>query len=206
VDVLVLAKAPIPGRVKTRLCPPCTPEEAADVAAAALADTLVAASTCGADRVVVALDGEPGDWLPRGAIVVGQGAGPLSVRLATAWSAARGPTLQIGMDTPQVAAGELASALDRLEDRAAVLGLACDGGWWAIGMRAPRPGVFAGIATSMRDTGRRQLERLRALGLDPAPLDEHRDVDTWTDALEVASLAPSTRFAAAVASVAAVHS
>ena len=43
VTVIVLAKAPVAGRVKTRLCPPCTPAEAATLAEAALADTLAAA-------------------------------------------------------------------------------------------------------------------------------------------------------------------
>jgi rSAM/selenodomain-associated transferase 1 len=200
-DLLVLAKAPVPGRVKTRLCPPCTPAEAAAVAGAALADTLFAASTCGADRLVVALDGEPGGWLPPGAVVVRQGGGSLADRLATAWSAARGPTVQIGMDTPQVGSEELASALGELDRHPAVLGLASDGGWWAIGMRTPRSDVFAGIPTSVGETGALQRSRLRELGLEPALLDERRDVDTWDDAREVARLAPTTRFAAAVGAI-----
>ena len=57
--LIVLAKAPVPGRVKTRLCPPATPEQAASLAAAALADTLAAALRVPAAQVVVALDGEP---------------------------------------------------------------------------------------------------------------------------------------------------
>src|ERR1700753_3823247 len=64
VHVLVMAKEPIPGRGKPRLSPPCTPQEAAALAAAALADVLAAATTCGADRVVLALDGRPGAWCP----------------------------------------------------------------------------------------------------------------------------------------------
>ena len=78
-DLLVLAKEPIPGRVKTRLCPPCTPAEAARLAAACLADTLEAACAAGADRVLVALDGRPGDWLPPGVRVVGQGSGGVRI-------------------------------------------------------------------------------------------------------------------------------
>ena len=60
VNLLVMAKAPVAGRVKTRLCPPCTPAEAAAIAEAALADTLDAVAACGAGRRIVALDGEPG--------------------------------------------------------------------------------------------------------------------------------------------------
>ena len=64
--LLVIAKSPAPGRVKTRLTPPCTPEQAAQLAGAALSDTLAAASrTRRAARRVLVLDGAPGAWLPR---------------------------------------------------------------------------------------------------------------------------------------------
>ncbi|HEV2636415.1 MAG TPA: DUF2064 domain-containing protein [Actinocrinis sp.] len=63
--LIVLAKAPVPGRVKTRLCPPFTPEQAAGLAEAALRDTLRAAMRTTADHLLVYLDGEPGPWLPR---------------------------------------------------------------------------------------------------------------------------------------------
>src|SRR3954447_17694456 len=100
--LLVMAKSPVPGRVKTRLCPPCSPGEAAAVAEAALADTLDAVAACGADRKIVALDGEPGDWLPAGFELIRQCRGSLTDRLAHAWSATGGGGVQIGMDTPQV--------------------------------------------------------------------------------------------------------
>ncbi|HEY8525768.1 MAG TPA: DUF2064 domain-containing protein [Acidimicrobiales bacterium] len=204
-DVIVLAKEPVPGRVKTRLCPPCTPGEAAALAAAALADTLAAARASGADRVVLALDGRPGAWCPPGVEVVPQGAGPLNRRLAAAWSATPGPAVQVGMDTPQVTAADLDRALDALagDGIGAVLGPAADGGWWAIGLRRPHPEAFAGVPMSRADTGARQLARLEALGLRTALLPVRTDVDTWTDALAVADAAPATRFAAAVRALAA---
>lgn len=200
VDLIVLAKQPIAGRVKTRLCPPCTPTTAAALAEAALADTLEAACGSGADRVVLALDGRPGDWCPTGVEIVGQGTGPLANRLSTAWRHTRGPALQVGMDTPQVTAAELGSALTALEapGAAAVLGPAHDGGWWALGMRRPHVAAFAGIATSRPDTGARQAQRLVELGLALRYLPTQRDVDEWDDAVAVAAAAPATRFAAAV--------
>lgn len=201
-DLLVLAKEPVPGRVKTRLCPPCTPPGAARIAEAALADTLEAAVASGADRVVLALEGAPGDWCPPGVVVVPQGEGHLADRLATAWRATVGPALQIGMDTTQVSAAELGSAMDLLEAPGtdAVLGPAADGGWWAIGFAAAAPsGAFRGIATSRADTGARQRRRLEELGLRCATLGEAVDVDTWDDALLVAGRHPRLRFAAAVA-------
>jgi glycosyltransferase A (GT-A) superfamily protein (DUF2064 family) len=200
VDLIVLAKEPVPGRVKTRLCPPCSPREAADIAAAALADTLAAALASGADRVVLALDGRPGAWCPPGVAVVSQGGGGLDRRLAAAWAATAGPAVQVGMDTPQVAASDLGAAMAALGEPAtdAVLGAADDGGWWAIGLHRPHPLAFDGVPMSRPDTGARQRARLVALGLRVRPLPTRTDVDTWSDAVAVATAAPDTRFADAV--------
>lgn len=201
-QLLVLAKEPVAGKVKTRLCPPCTPAEAAMIAEASLADTLDAAVASGAERVLVALDGEPGPWLPAGVTVVPQGEGPFDRRLAQAWSHATGPALQIGMDTPQADAGLLARCLATLEvpDVDAALGVAPDGGWWAIGMRDPDPEVFIGVATSRPDTGLRQWQRLVA-GRRAVSLPELRDVDSFADALAVAVDVPGSRFARCVDAV-----
>ena len=199
-DLVVLAKAPVAGRVKTRLCPPCTLAEAAALAEAALCDTLDAAAGAGADRLLVALDGRPGDWMPRSAVVVDQGTGTLAQRLARAWSHVRHGALQIGMDTPQVTSTLLGDGLAALERRETdtLLGLAEDGGWWALGMTPPDPGAFTGVPMGRDDTGDRQRTRLRALGRRVTLLPTLRDVDTAADASAVAALAPHTRFAHAV--------
>jgi len=68
--LLVIAKQPLPGRVKTRLVPPCTPGQAAALAEAALADTLHTVLAAPARRRVLVLDGEPGPWLPPGFDIV----------------------------------------------------------------------------------------------------------------------------------------
>jgi len=78
--VTVIAKSPVPGRVKTRLCPPCTIQQAADVAAAALADTLDAIDEAVATmpvRRVLLLDGAPPAWVPKGYEIVEQSEGGL---------------------------------------------------------------------------------------------------------------------------------
>lgn len=196
--LLVLAKAPVPGRVKTRLSPPLTTVEAAEVAEAALADTLEAVAGCGADRLIVALDGEPGPWLPSGFEVVPQIPGSFNERLAAAWAFAGGPGLQIGMDTPQVTAALLDECLAAVVGQGSALGLAVDGGWWAIGFAEPHPDAFEGVPMSRDDTGRRQLERLRALGLQIAELPVLRDLDDAEDARAIAAEAPGTRTARAV--------
>ncbi len=77
-----------------------------------------------------------------------------------------------------------------------MLGLAADGGWWAIGLHRPAD-VFHGIETSRHDTGQRQLDRLRSLGLTTSLLPTRRDVDLPDDVELVADEAPGTRFAAA---------
>jgi rSAM/selenodomain-associated transferase 1 len=203
VTFLVIAKKPKPGAVKTRLCPPCTPEEAADIAAAALADTLAAVSRTPAGRRVVVLDGEPGPWLPSGFDVVAQTAGGLDRRLAGAFAVSVGPAVLVGMDTPQCTPADLARAADLLCTRGvdAVLGPAADGGFWAIGLRAARPEVFLGIEMSTPRTGAAQRARLAELGLRTRLLPVQRDVDRYSDARAVAASIPASSFAAAVARV-----
>ena len=120
--ILVLAKEPVPGRVKTRLQPPLTTVQAADVAAAALHDTLSAADTTGATDRVLALEGAVGPWLPEGWRVIEQRGRTFPERLAAAWCEQPGPTLQIGMDTPQVTTSQLDDAMAFLDEHDCVLG------------------------------------------------------------------------------------
>ena len=194
--VLVMAKSPVPGRVKTRLCPPCTPGEAAALAEAALADTLEAVVACGADRRIVALDGAPGPWLPPGFEVVPQVAGTFDRRLAGAWTAAGGPGMQIGMDTPQVTPDLLDQGLAALDTAGAALGPALDGGWWAIALQAPDPRVFLDIPMSTSATGAAQLARLQDLGLAVAVLPTLVDLDTIDDLPAVTESGSAIRTAA----------
>lgn len=194
--VLVMAKAPVPGRVKTRLCPPCTAKQAAAVAEAALADTLEAVAACRAARRIVALDGAPGPWLPAGFRVIPQRGRGLAERLANAWRDAGGPGIQIGMDTPQVTTAELDRLLTLVRPGTAVLGHALDGGWWVIGLDGVDPHmVFGGIPMSTELTGHCQDRRLRSLGLTVAHASPRRDIDTAADVDRVSAQAPWLRTA-----------
>jgi uncharacterized protein len=201
--LLVIAKQPVPGRVKTRLVPPCTYEQAAGLAEAALADTLHTAAMLPARRRVLVLDGRPGPWLPAGFEVVPQCAGPLDERLAGAFAAARGPALLIGMDTPQVTPGLLNVDWEAAD---AYFGPAADGGFWALGLRVPDPALLRGVPMSTPGTGAVQRARLLAAGLRVADLPQLRDVDTAADAVAVARQAPRSRFAARARQLAAVLS
>ena len=201
--LLVIAKQPVPGRVKTRLVPPCTHEQAAALAEAALADTLHTVLTAPARRRVLVLDGRPGPWLPPGFDIVPQCGGPLDERLAAAFAAVRGPALLIGMDTPQVTPGLLTVDWQAAD---AVFGPAADGGFWALGLRVPDPALLRGVPMSTSSTGAIQRARLLAAGLRVADLPQLRDVDTAADAVAVARQAPRSRFAARARELAAVLS
>ncbi|TXS41911.1 TIGR04282 family arsenosugar biosynthesis glycosyltransferase [Streptomyces sp. OR43] len=196
--LLVIAKEPLPGRVKTRLTPPYSPTEAARLAEAALADTLRTVRALPAARRVVVLDGRPGPWLPPGIEVAEQGPGGLDERLAAAFAACTGPTLLIGMDTPQITAADLAPALcpTAWDVCGAWFGPAEDGGFWALGLAEPDPGLLRGVPMSVPETGALQRRRLVDAGLSVRDLPLLRDVDTAADAAHVAALAPDGRFAA----------
>jgi len=196
-EILVMAKAPTPGRAKTRLCPPLSLDQAAQLAEAALIDTLEAVGCSRAGRRTLVLDGVPGPWLAPGFRVVAQRGTGFDVRLANAFHETLGPALLVGMDTPQITPPLLDDAMRRLLSPGvdAVLGSAKDGGWWIIGLRRADPRVFLGVPMSSPVTGRAQRDRLRRLGLRCAELPVLRDVDRFEDALAVAELAPATRFA-----------
>lgn len=192
-----MAKAPAPGRTMTRLTPPCSPAEAARLAAAALDDTLRTAVATPGVRTVVVLDGEAGEWLPAGCPVVAQSRGTLDDRIADAFERLGGPTMMIGADTPQLTTRDLGDAASALRGPGAdaVLGPATDGGFWIIGLTRPDRAVLAGVPMSTPDTGREQRDRMKARGLRVADLREMRDVDTAADAVRVARSRPGSRFA-----------
>jgi len=203
VQILVLAKTPVPGRVKTRLCPPCTPHQAAAIAAAALEDTLDAVTATPVAARVLVIDGAlpaPSGWGR-----VAQRGGPLGERLAHAYADTAVPgraSLLIGMDTPQAGSALLAESTLRLAEEGtdAVLGLAEDGGWWALGLRDPAHAeVLRDVPMSTGDTGALTLAALQRRGLRVTLLPSLSDVDIMADAYAVAALCPAgSRFAAAV--------
>jgi glycosyltransferase A (GT-A) superfamily protein (DUF2064 family) len=209
-SVLVMAKAPVAGQAKTRLAAVVGDAAAAELAAAALLDTLDAgAAAYPPERRVLALSGDLGsacraeelrtaarDW-----IVVRQGGQTFAERLVDghrqAHRLAGGPVVQIGMDTPQVLPGLLRGLADlaHTQDRP-VLGPAVDGGWWVLATtHVHQATVLSGVPMSRPDTGRLTAAALEAVGAPPLPAPELRDVDHVEDAHHVADEAPGTRFA-----------
>ncbi len=198
-----MAKAPVPGRVKTRLCPPCSPPEAALLARASLEDTLATARDTFPGHVVVMLDGEPGAWLPPDVRVMAQRQGDFARRLAGAFLDAGTPALAIAGDTPQITPALLALAATHLLSPGvdAVLGPTDDGGYWVIGLRRADPEVFIGVPMSTSRTASAQRDRLVQLGLSWLELPSLRDVDTFEDAVAVAAGVPGSRFSAMLSEV-----
>jgi rSAM/selenodomain-associated transferase 1 len=206
-QVVVIAKEPVPGRVKTRLTPPYTPAQAAALAEAALTDTLAAVSETPVARRVLALDGTPGGWLPPRFSVIAQRGGGLDERIAWALEDARAflpvPVVLIGMDTPQVTPALLAAAAEPLLSGAAdaTFGMAEDGGFWLLGLRETDPELLLGVPMSRPDTGSRQLLRLERAGLRVRMLPALIDVDTAAEAERIAAETPGSRFAACLAAM-----
>ncbi|MBX7435058.1 DUF2064 domain-containing protein [Mycobacterium sp. Y57] len=216
VSVLVVAKAPVPGLAKTRLAASLGDAAAADIAAAALLDTLDAVAGAPVAARVVAMTGDLGD-AARGAeirsrlsefTVLEQRGDDFAARLANAHAdtaVATGglPVLQIGMDTPQVSAELIGRCAEALVDRGTVLGMACDGGWWILGVTdAASAGCLRDVPMSAPDTGAVTLTALRHTGLDVELMCELADVDTIDDIAEVRrACPPGSRFARATSMV-----
>jgi rSAM/selenodomain-associated transferase 1 len=208
VTVIVIAKMPVPGQVKTRLTPPLSPQQAAQLARAALVDTLEVVMAAPVARRVLALsNSEPGTtppWVPADFEVIPQRDGGLDERLAGAFTDAYAgglPMVLIGMDTPQVTASLLTDAAIPLVsgEADAVLGPAADGGFWLLGLRSPNWSLLRGVPMSRADTGQAQLDRLQSAGLRVALMPELTDVDYARDALRVAADIPASRFSAVLA-------
>ena len=216
VVVLVVAKAPVPGQAKTRLAASVGDTAAADIAAAALLDTLDAVAAAPVAARVVALTGElsaasSGAEITAGRadfIVVPQRGADFAERLANAHidaAAASGglPVLQIGMDTPQVTDELIGDCARELLAADAVLGLARDGGWWLLGVtEGAMADCLRAIPMSRSDTGAVTLAALENTGNHVSLVPTLADVDTIGDVDEVRRVcAPGSRFVRATRDV-----
>jgi glycosyltransferase A (GT-A) superfamily protein (DUF2064 family) len=195
VVVLVVAKAPVRGQAKTRLAASVGDRAAADIAAAALLDTLDAVAAANVVARVVALTGDlngasAGEEIRSSLAdftVVPQRGATFAERLANAHvdaaKAAGGlPVLQIGMDTPQVSADLIGECARELLAADAVLGLARDGGWWVLGVtEATMADCLRAIPMSRSDTGAVTLAALGDTGASVSLVPTLADVDTVAD-------------------------
>jgi glycosyltransferase A (GT-A) superfamily protein (DUF2064 family) len=210
VTVLVVAKAPEPGRAKTRLAATVGNDLAANIAAAALLDTLDAVAATPVAARVVALTGDLNEAAGGTELrerlatftVIEQRGEDFADRLANAhFDSGQGspnnPVLQIGMDTPQVTAELLADCARQLLQATAVLGLARDGGWWILGLQTPAAAKWLrGVPMSQPDTGELTLKALHDNGIDVTLVRKLADVDVVDDVPAVReACSPQSRFA-----------
>ncbi|MBC7633770.1 DUF2064 domain-containing protein [Aeromicrobium sp.] len=203
--LLVVAKAPVPGLTKTRIASTVGDVAAAEVAAAALLDTLITATSVGWP-VVVSMTGDLAQAVRSDEIVAAleqtrvvqqQGEG-LGERLAHAHvdaDAARG-VVQVGMDTPQITVADYLAAGNIVLNGSRVIGRADDGGWWLLGLPDPHEAHgLVSVGMSQDDTAE---ETEIALGGDFEHVRTVRDMDTWEDAVDIAASLPISHLAFAV--------
>lgn len=184
--VALFAKAPVPGQVKTRLSPPLTPEEAAEVARACLHDTLERFSRSRDVAMTLFLEGEPDDALralaARHAVPIRpQASGSLGARLRAALGALLGEghacAIAIGSDSPTLPPARIAAAIGALRAHDAVLGPTEDGGYYLIGVSRPAWALLEEIPWSTSEVARVTRERAAQAAISLAELEAWYDVD-----------------------------
>ncbi|GAC1368286.1 MAG: DUF2064 domain-containing protein [Pseudarthrobacter sp.] len=200
--IAVIAKECIPGKAKTRLTPPLTPEQAAALAQISLSQTLQRVRSLPATRRLLVFDGTPHSRDAAGFDVVAQSSGRLDERLAAICSHVTGPLLILGMDTPQLSraplAGMLADWSVPTPRHDGWIGPASDGGFWALALHQPDGALIQGVKMSTPQTGAHQAARITDAGLAVGLLPMLRDVDHFADAVSASRDCPGTPFARAV--------
>lgn len=179
--ILVFAKAPLPGRVKTRLIPALGAEGAARLAAEMLEATIAESLATGL-AVELRGDPDPAGWYEGPPVEFSaQGEGGLGERLARAAACAPDSVILIGTDCPDLNRDRLSSAAESLERHDAVIHPAEDGGYVLLGLRRSHPSLFDGIAWSTAAVAAETIARIRALGWSLDLRETLRDVDEPSD-------------------------
>lgn len=183
--LMVFAKAPVPRRVKTRLIPAVGADGAATLHAAFVRD-VVARHQRGDRRLVVWRGGDVDHplWADLGVELETQPEGDLGDRLKVAFAkelAGGAAVVVLGTDSPTLPPGLVDAAFAALETHPVVIGPACDGGYYLIGMRGAVVPVFDGVAWGTESVFAHTIETLNAAGVDYAVLDFWYDVDRPDD-------------------------
>ncbi len=187
--IVIFAKAPVPGKAKTRLTPALGEEGAARLARTMLADTVAQAIASGLEvpELCVTPPSDDLEWrglLPGGVRLTDQGDGELGERLARAAErviADGERVLLIGTDCPDLDAVRLSAAAERLADHDAVINPAEDGGYVLLGLRRFDPTLFSDIAWSTETVAADTIARIEALGWTLSVGETLRDIDEPAD-------------------------
>lgn len=180
--IVIFAKQPVPGWVKTRLIPALGADGAARLAAEMLARTVAEADATGLD-VELCGEPDPAAWFEGPVALTAQGEGDLGERLARAAERvlADEPVLLIGADCPELDRSRLAAAADWLDRFDAVLHPAEDGGYVLLGLRRFDASLFEGISWSGPEVAEQTAARIEALGWSLGIGETLRDVDEPVD-------------------------
>ena len=187
--IVIFAKAPVPGRVKTRLIPAIGAEAAAILAGRMLQRTALAALDSEVGSVELCMDPPSGHphWLgqvPLDVVPTPQGEGDLGERLARAAHrvlAAGERVIMVGTDCPELDSTRLAAAASALDRNDAVLHPAQDGGYALLGLARFDPSLFEGIAWSTEEVAAQTIARIEALGWSLHVGETLRDIDVPAD-------------------------
>lgn len=186
--LILFAKAPIAGRAKTRLCPPLTPVEAADLHSALVMDTGNMLRTLGSSVDVelstdVPTEAWPGLALPRSIQIEGDLGSRLFHVLEQGLSAGRAMVMVLGSDSPGLPPAHVKELLRSTAD--VTLGPTPDGGFFAIACRAARGEMFAGVRWSSESTLADVVRQASSCGLTIALGPSWFDVDVEADVLRL---------------------
>jgi len=192
IALAIMVKQPTPGRVKTRLCPPLTPEDAAELYRCFLLDKMAQVKRVGVAAHYLAFTPQEAEQFFRAlagasfslVAQAGRDLGQRLDRLSTELLAAGHPgVVVIDSDTPNLPDQYLAEAIECLADGGtdAVFGPAEDGGYYLVGLRCPSPAIFQGITWSTPVVLKQTLEKAARVGLRVHLLRPWFDVDTRAD-------------------------
>lgn len=184
--LVIFAREPVAGKVKTRLAEGVGAETAASIYASLLEHTIATARTIGI-KVVVSLAAVPtANWMATlGFPFESQGRGDLGVRMGECFQRrffeGCTRTVIIGSDNAHLHPDHIRSAFAALELNPVVLGPAEDGGYWLVGQQTPGVDLFSDIPWSSPATLDATRNRLQTLGVEWRELQTLPDIDTQED-------------------------
>ena len=189
--IVIFAKAPIPGQVKTRLCPPLTPDEAASLHGSMVMDIAEQSREIRSlDRFLACTPSLDHAFFQTLAIryrltLCEQVGDDLGERMdhALTESLKRGYqyALVIGTDIPALSPETYKKAVSLLKTQDIVLGPTHDGGYYLIGLKRPTPEIFTDISWSTGNVCALTQEKAQVLGRTVGLLDFECDIDTFED-------------------------
>ena len=189
-SLVIMAKKPIVGFTKTRLCPPLLPHQASALYEALLLDTIALGTDLkGVDLAIAVTPSDSSDYFqtiaPPDALLLPVDCPDIGSCLSQVMEKLIGndykKAFAINSDGHSLPPDYLHQAVRSLDDCDLVLGPSEDGGYYLVGVKRHQPDVFTGITWSTSNVLSQTLSKASNLGLRVALLPEWYDIDTWED-------------------------